>query len=164
MKSRDYLSCFESDWRSRLPEEDFLPTVAAVALARASVAISRNLAELLEEKYDLHISQYDVLATLYRMNRSEGVPLHELSAQMAVTPASMTNRVDNLVEKGLVRRIPCPSDRRSWHITMTPAGEQLFCEAQHEHRMNEARQFRGLTDTQKKQLIDLLMKLLEPIE
>ncbi|MBX3119984.1 MAG: MarR family transcriptional regulator [Fimbriimonadaceae bacterium] len=141
-----------------------LPSIAAVMLARSSVAVSRNLTEALEKSFDLHISQYDVLATLFRLNRPQGVPLHELSTQMAVTPASMTNRVDNLAQKGYVERVACPNDRRSWHVTMTPQGEQFFQKVQAEHRNNEAEQFRGLTDAEKRQLVNLLLKLLEPIE
>lgn len=138
--------------------------MAAVILARASVTVSRNLADLLEASYDLHISQYDVLSTLFRMNRPEGVPLHVLASQMAVTPASMTNRVDNLADKGFVQRIACPNDRRSWHILMTPKGEQFFREVQKVHHDNEIKQLRGLNDVEKRELVRLLLKLLEPIE
>ncbi len=145
-------------------ESETLPTLAAIILARASVTVSRNLSEALENNHGLHISQFDVMATLQRLNRTAGVPLHELASQMAVTPASMTNRVDNLADKGYVERIPCPNDRRSWHIKMTPKGKTFFGKVFEEHRRNEASQFEGLTDAEKKELISLLVKLLDAVE
>jgi DNA-binding MarR family transcriptional regulator len=56
-------------------------------------------------------------------------PPHELSpgqllAQTLVTSGTMTNRIDRLEERGLVRRRADPSDARSVRVQLTAAGRR----------------------------------------
>ncbi|MDC7222333.1 MAG: MarR family transcriptional regulator [Spirochaetales bacterium] len=48
--------------------------------------------------------------------------MKELAAKLGITTGSLTPGIDNLERKGLVKRIPNPSDRRSYLITLTPRG------------------------------------------
>ncbi len=50
----------------------------------------------------------------------------ELAAYERVQPPSMTKVLSTLVESGLVRREPHPSDRRQAIIALTEAGERLL--------------------------------------
>jgi MarR family transcriptional regulator, 2-MHQ and catechol-resistance regulon repressor len=61
---------------------------------------------------------------LLRLARSPGGRLRmtDLTAQTALTSSGITRVVDRLVDRGLVCREACPSDRRSTFAVITPAG------------------------------------------
>ena len=80
----------------------------------------------------LSLSAFDMLA----MIRRHGEPLRMTPAELAratmLTSGAMTNRIDRLEERGLVRREPDPFDGRSIHVVLTeegrvrPAGAAAF--------------------------------------
>jgi DNA-binding MarR family transcriptional regulator len=53
----------------------------------------------------------------------------DLTAQTSLTSSGITRVVDRLVDRGLVAREACPSDRRSTFAVITPAGDQLIAAA-----------------------------------
>lgn len=163
MKTREILRQMKEDLKALRPDADTSATTTVVALARASVAVSRALAAGLEAE-GLHISGFDVLLTLYRVGQPEGVALTKLSCLMAVTPASMTNRVDNLAERGLVERVICPNDRRSWWVRLTDDGRALIDRLLDTHMMREEQLMAGLSRPERKELRALLLKLLDHLE
>lgn len=66
-------------------------------------------------------SQASALATVERL----GSPtVGELAAAEQVRPPTMTRVVDALESDGLVTRSPDASDRRCWHVALTPAGRR----------------------------------------
>ena len=50
--------------------------------------------------------------------------MKELAERMGVTTGTLTVLVDKLEEKGLLRRVPHESDRRSYRIELTEEGNQ----------------------------------------
>jgi DNA-binding MarR family transcriptional regulator len=52
--------------------------------------------------------------------------MSRLSAEVALTTGGVTRLVDRMVEAGLVARKNCPSDRRSVHVVLTPAGQSTL--------------------------------------
>lgn len=68
-------------------------------------------------------SQLSVLATL---SRHGPVALGALAEIEGVAPASITGIVGRLVDKGLVRRVPNPDDRRSTLAELSSRGRQVL--------------------------------------
>jgi DNA-binding MarR family transcriptional regulator len=65
--------------------------------------------------------QYNVL----RIIHSEGpVPQAEIARRLMVTAPVITRLASGLVEAGLVERGSDPNDKRSVHLTLTPAGKR----------------------------------------
>ena len=64
---------------------------------------------------------------LLRLARSPDCRLRmtDLTAQTSLTSSGITRVVDRLVDRGLVSREACPTDRRSTYAVITPAGHQL---------------------------------------
>lgn len=63
-----------------------------------------------------------------------------LAERLRVTPRSVTEVVDALIERGLVNRDTDPTDRRAMVLTLTPAGDALAdeiraCRAAHTDRV-----------------------------
>ncbi|MEM7285137.1 MAG: MarR family transcriptional regulator [Actinomycetota bacterium] len=93
------------------------PTDDEIAAARTVVRLNRHLAHALA-KVELTEAQYRVLAML-----EEGDAVASgIAGQMALTKPSITALVDGLEDRGLVERLPHPSDRRRRTLSITPDG------------------------------------------
>lgn len=71
--------------------------------------------------HGLSLPGLNVLGVLCQ-HQPDGLPLHELSRYLGVSRANVTGLIDNLVKKGLVRRVDHASDRRSCLAQVTPKG------------------------------------------
>jgi DNA-binding MarR family transcriptional regulator len=76
----------------------------------------------------------------------------------------MTNRIDRLAEKGLVRRITDPEDRRGILVELTDQGRELIDVALISHVANEARLLQPLSKEEQSTLAALLRKWLSSLE
>jgi DNA-binding MarR family transcriptional regulator len=75
----------------------------------------------LEADAGLPVQWFEVLLRLARTPGHQ-LRMSQLAAQSSVTPSGLTRVVDRLCDAGLVTRISCPSDRRSWYAALTPEG------------------------------------------
>ena len=93
-----------------------------------TTAIARVYRRMRSERPDgeLGDAALAVLATLYRQGPQT---LTGLSERERVTPGSMSQTVNRLVELGHAERLPDPSDRRRVLFTLTAAGRELAGEA-----------------------------------
>ena len=64
--------------------------------------------------------EFDVLAALRRAGTPYELSPGRLLRETLVTSGTMTNRVDRLVARGLVERLPDPADRRGVKVRLTP--------------------------------------------
>ncbi|AKU15909.1 MarR family winged helix-turn-helix transcriptional regulator [Luteipulveratus mongoliensis] len=69
--------------------------------------------------------EFDVLSALRRAGDPYELSPGSLMQQTLVTSGTMTNRVDRLEKRGLVRRGPAPSDRRGVLVRLTDDGRQV---------------------------------------
>src|SRR4051794_12848716 len=72
--------------------------------------------------HDLEPSEFDVLSALRRSGEPYRLSPGQLVQETLVTSGTMTNRVDRLVRKGLVERLPDPADRRGVQVSLTDSG------------------------------------------
>lgn len=72
----------------------------------------------------LTFARYEVLMLLL-FSRAGSLPLSVVGSRLQVHPTSITNAVNRLVEQGLIRRVPHPTDGRTTLATLTPAGRRL---------------------------------------
>ena len=100
------------------------------------------------------------MATLRRAGEPYALTPTELFWSMMLSSAAMTNRLDRLEERGLVRSSPDPDDRRGVRITLTEEGLDLIEEAVRAHVGAEEGLLRSLSGEEHEQLAGLLRKLL----
>jgi DNA-binding MarR family transcriptional regulator len=81
-----------------------------------------------------------------------------------VATGTMTNRLDKLEARGLVRRTANPDDRRSLAVELTEAGRRMVDELVGEHVANEERMLSALSRREREQLTRLARKLLAHLE
>ena len=83
----------------------------------------------------------------------------EVLGRLTVTSATVTGLLDTLEARGLARRRPHPSDRRSVHVEITAEGRRLLDDLVPELIEHEKRWAGSLRPAQREQLIRLLGSL-----
>ena len=91
-----------------------------LALHRATHATLHALATRLAE-LDLTASEINVLANLAG---HDPLTVGALAAATATRPTTLTSMLDRLVRRGYVVRDVDPADRRSFLVSLTPAGQR----------------------------------------
>src|SRR5450830_148340 len=71
---------------------------------------------------ELDTWEFDVLSALRRSGSPYRLSPGALITQTLVTSGTMTNRIDRLADRGLVRRLPTPGDRRGVLVELTVPG------------------------------------------
>lgn len=69
-------------------------------------------------------SWYETLAAL-RAAPEGRLKMNALAKEVGISPGGLTRLVDRLEKDGLVERRTCPTDRRAFHISVSPAGEEM---------------------------------------
>jgi MarR family 2-MHQ and catechol resistance regulon transcriptional repressor len=126
-----------------------------VVLARAYAAIERHVdADI--ARHGLTTTEFGILEALHHKGP---LLLGEIQRKVLVTSGGITYLVDRLVEKGLVRREDCPSDRRARYAVLTPAGQTLIRKIFPDHAALIARAVSGLSDEEQAAATALLRRL-----
>jgi len=115
--------------------------------------VSRYMAE-----YGLSKSSLNILMLL-RHGSDEGMQLHDLGELLLVSRANITGLMDHLEDKGYVKRLIDPQDRRARHARITPKGEALLDEFMPVHYRNLKGLLHGLSGEDRETLVGLLKKV-----
>jgi DNA-binding MarR family transcriptional regulator len=91
--------------------------------------INRVRIELIDAM-DRELAQFDITApqliVLASVANREADSASQLCKSISYDPGAMTRMIDRLEQKGLVRRVARPDDRRAMTLEMTAAGRALF--------------------------------------
>jgi DNA-binding MarR family transcriptional regulator len=99
--------------------------------------------------------------TLHRLVARGGAATpSELAADLLLSPAGMTGRLDTLERSELVRRVRSTEDRRRVDVELTPKGHDLWMEAMTIRGEVEASMISALPPEDQAILDDLLKRLL----
>jgi DNA-binding MarR family transcriptional regulator len=110
-------------WRRVLPDVDVSPLEVLSRISRLARYLDRQRSVIFA-RHDLEIWSFDVLSALRRAVSPTNLSPGQLMAQTLVTSGTMTNRLDRLEERGLVRRHQDPVDARSVRVQITAAGRK----------------------------------------
>jgi DNA-binding MarR family transcriptional regulator len=110
-------------WARALPEVDVSPLAVLSRVSRLAAHLDRQRTTVFA-RHDLETWSFDVLAALRRSDPPHQLSPGQLLAQTLVTSGTMTNRIDRLEERGLVRRRADPDDARSRRVRLTAAGRR----------------------------------------
>lgn len=87
------------------------------------------------------------------------VSVKEIAKLLRVTPGAVTQFVNALVDKGLVRREESLVDHRSVNIKLTISAEKRFNDFKKMYLVNASKAFVGLNEKELRQLVLLLGKI-----
>jgi DNA-binding MarR family transcriptional regulator len=108
-------------WREERPDLDFSPLEVLSRVGRLSRILDRERRRAFSRS-ELEVWEFDVLAALRRAGKPYQMSPKALLQQTLVSSGTMTNRIDRLVERGLVQRLEDPNDGRGVLVEMTSAG------------------------------------------
>lgn len=163
MKDTDHVSGILAQWAAERPDVDVSPIGIVGRISRLSLVVEKELMHAFTQ-FGLNHWSFDMLATLRRTGAPYQLSPTELFRSMMVTSGTMTNRIDRLAEKGWVRRIPDPQDRRGILVELTEQGRELIDPALVSHVSNEARLLQPLSLQEQATLATLLRKWLSCLE
>lgn len=110
-------------WRAALPEVDVEPLEVLSRVTRLARHLDRQRSTVFA-RHELETWSFDVLSALRRAEPPHQLSPGQLLAQTLVTSGTMTNRLDHLEARQLVRRRPDPHDARSVRVQLTAAGKR----------------------------------------
>ena len=140
-----------------------LDGMEVLARARRLTLLSREPIEAVFARYGLDTGEFDVLATLRRLDKSSVRPT-ELYQELMISSGGLTDRLRRLEEAGWIARIDCEEDRRSKRVELTERGQDLIDKAFAEDMAIERDLLATLDGKEREQLANLLAKLLAAIE
>lgn len=126
--SSDEVDRITAAWARERPDLDVSPLQVLSRVTR----LARHLDLARRQAFAAHGLEgweFDVLAALRRAGEPYSLSPGQLGAETLVTSGTMTNRIDRLADKGLVRREPDPGDRRGVRVVLTDAGRQRVDDA-----------------------------------
>lgn len=161
--SHDEVDRLVAAWRRERPDLDVTPLEVLSRVTRLArhLDLARRAAFA---EHDLEGWEFDVLTALRRNGAPYALSPGQLVTQTLVTSGTMTNRIDRLVAKGLVERLPDPRDRRGVQVLLTPAGRALVDSAMADLLHREHALLGGLADDEQHALAATLRQLLLPFD
>ncbi len=162
-EERDHVDEFLETIRLVLPDLDLEVEGIVDRIGGLSRRLHRTLDETLAE-FGLDSAEHKVLCTLAQNGEPFCSTPGRLGKRMELSSGAMTNRLDRLEEAELVRRRPDPNDRRGVLIEMTEKGRETYERAVGVQAKKEELVTSALDDGEKKQLNDLLRRLMLEFE
>ena len=131
---------------------------------RAHQRVLGVLGDELEQERGLPLAWYEVLLHVERAP-DRRLRMGDLADAVVLSPSGLTRLVDRMVDDGLVRREPCPSDRRSTYAVLTADGRSALRRAAPTHLRGIDEHFaRLLTDDEVAALSRALGRVLDALD
>ncbi len=126
-----------------------------IVLSRAYRAINENVNKLIHT-YGLNPTEFAVLELLYHKGDQ---PLQQIGGKILLASGSITYVVDKLEEKGFLKRVACPTDRRVTFASITDSGKEMIetIFPSHEQRIHDL--MSELSTEEKETVIQLVKRL-----
>ncbi|WP_187377195.1 MarR family winged helix-turn-helix transcriptional regulator [Vibrio cholerae] len=153
----DKVDAILAQWRSVRPDLD-CSSMGVVGRLRQTNGIWKTKLDQVFDGFGLSCIEFDILATIRRNDRE--ITPTELYQTLMLSSGAISTRIEQLVQRGLVQRVASEQDRRSCKVTLTEQGITLVDQALNAHVANVDGMLGVLTEQERKQLGQLLKKIL----
>jgi DNA-binding MarR family transcriptional regulator len=150
-------------WQRERPDLDVAPLEVLSRVTRLARHLDRARRTAFAE-HGLEPWEFDVLSALRRAGSPYQLSPGQLLTQTLVTSGTMTNRIDRLAAKDLVKRLPDPDDRRGVLVELSEAGRERVDGAFEGLLAQEREILAGLPPTDRATLAGLLRTLVLPFD
>ncbi len=150
-------------WSRELPELDLETEGIVERIHKLERLVDRAMQETLDA-FDMSHGEWKVLANLRRAGPPYRGKPGKLAARLDLSSGAMTNRLDNMESRGLVRRLDDPDDRRGVIVELTEEGKQLWDAAVGAQAEKESLVDSALGEREKRELNELLRRLMHAFE
>ena len=156
--TKDAFDDILDQWSAERPELDTASLGVVIRIMGLYRRFLRDATRALEP-LDLELWEYDVLSALRRQGKPFKLSATRLARQTDLSSGAMTNRIDRLEDRGLVRRAQDADDRRGVNVSLTPKGIREINRAI-QHRLEAAeKSLAALSDQERTELAGLLRKV-----
>jgi DNA-binding MarR family transcriptional regulator len=159
----DHVARVIAMWERERPDLDFSPVGVISRIGRAARYLDHGVESVLAA-HGLNRASWDVLAALRRVGEPYRLSPTQLYRSLMRTSGTITHRLHRLEAQRLVRRSGDPLDGRAALVELTSAGRRLVDKVATEHLENERQLLAGLAPAERRELSDLLRKLLLTFE
>ncbi len=136
----------------QLKLEEFLPYRLSVLSNR----ISRAIADSYEQRFDLKLPEWRVMAVL---GEERGLSAGQVAKRTAMDKVAVSRAVNRLLEAGRINRSFDDEDRRRSILSLSPDGEAIYSRIVPLAKRYENMLLEGLNGEEKRQLDSVLDKL-----
>lgn len=151
-------------WREQRPDLEGTEVMSVVAhLLRAAGLVQRRI-ESFAAELGLTQGEGDVLFSLRRAGPPYRLAPTRLAEALLVTSGTMTNRLDRLEERRLIKRVPNPDDRRGLSVELLPRTVGLVDRAIEAHVANEIAMLEPLSEADRAALVRICAKLIAHLD
>jgi DNA-binding MarR family transcriptional regulator len=150
-------------WRRERPDLDVTPLQVLSRVTRLARHLDRARGAAFAA-HGLEGWEFDVLAALRRAGEPYELSPGQLTAETLVTSGTMTNRIDRLEQRALVRRRPDPADGRGVLVRLQDAGRELVDTALADLLARERAILAALGPSDADLLADALRRLVAPFD
>lgn len=158
MPAKDSIDREIALWKRELPGLD-RSIEGAVTRMQLLVRRLQQIKKNTVAAHGLKDYEYDIIWHLRALGSPYQATPTLLAQRVDTHPATLTSRMDRLEQAGYVTRLHDASDRRRLLIALTPQGHQLWEATIGEELAAESALLAALTRTERKQLSDLLRKV-----
>lgn len=145
-------------WRHERPDLDVSPMEILSRVSRLSRQLDLARKTSFTD-YGIEGWAFDVLSALRRSGEPYQLSPSTLLQETLVTSGTMTNRIDRLVSRDWVERLPDPGDRRGVLVRLTESGRATVDSALADLLVKEREILDGLTPAGRRKLASLLREL-----
>jgi DNA-binding MarR family transcriptional regulator len=138
-------------------KHDKAPSSLAFLLSQVGVYASQRFAQRIAA-LDIHPPLFRVLNVV---DAAEGQSQQAIGEAIEAPASRMVAIVDELEQRGLLERRPHPRDRRIRALYLTAKGRALLARGRKIAMEHEQELMRGMTQTDRKQLVALLQKIVD---
>jgi DNA-binding MarR family transcriptional regulator len=150
-------------WARELPELDLETEGIIERIHKLEHLVDRAMQETLDA-FDMSHGEWKVLAHLRRAGSPYRSKPGTLAKRLTLSSGAMTNRLDNMESRGLIRRLDDPDDRRGVIVELTGEGKELWDATVAAQAEKESLVDSVLGEREKRQLNDLLRRLMHAFE
>lgn len=145
-------------WSEERPELDTASLGVVIRVMSLYRAFVRQAGKALEP-LGLELFEYDVMSALRRQGEPYALTPTQLAKATGLSTGAMTNRVDKLEDRALVRRQRNKSDRRGVIVLLTATGRQTIDDAIKLRLEAADKSLQSISANEKQQLAALLRKV-----
>jgi DNA-binding MarR family transcriptional regulator len=143
-------------WLERWDPEAASGMAVFTAVLRSYQLLNDQVHSVMRQ-HDLTFARYEVLAWL-ATDPESSLTLSWISKTLRIPPATVTNIIDRLEDKKLVRRVPHASDARTTLAVITTRGRKVVTDATQDLNSTVYERI-GLSESKRSKLVELLAEL-----
>ena len=133
----------------------YLQTLLGYNARRAALTIIEGFLERMAE-FGLRPVDFSVMSVI---QHNPGVTSRQLCAALNLLPPNLVGLIQSLEARGLIHRLPHPTDGRAMGLHPTEQGKALMAQAEQAATDLEVERSARLTAAQRKMLLELLQKI-----